>query len=89
MLHGCTIGDNSLIGIGSTLLNGARIGENSIVGANSLVTEKQAFPGGSLIFGSPAAVVRKLGEREIASITESARHYAHNAACYRESLRPA
>ena len=88
MLHGCTIGDNSLIGIGSTVLNGAVIGKNCIVGANSLVTEKQAFPDGSLIFGSPAKVRRALTEAEIDSITASATHYVENAARYREQLRP-
>ena len=87
MLHGCTIGDNSLIGIGSTILNGAVIGRNCIVGANSLVTEKQAFPDGSLIFGAPAKVRRDLTEAEITSITASATHYVENASRYREQLR--
>ena len=88
MLHGCTIGDNSLVGIGSTILNGAVIGKNCIVGANSLVTEKQAFPDGSLIFGAPAKVRRELNGAEIASITASAAHYVENAARYRDRLRP-
>ena len=88
MLHGCTIGDNSLVGIGSTILNGAVIGKNCIVGANSLVTEKQAFPDGSLIFGAPAKVRRELSGAEIASITASAAHYVENAARYRDRLRP-
>ena len=87
-LHGCTISDDSLIGIGSTILNGAVIGRNCIVGANSLVTEKQAFPDGSLIFGAPARVRRELTEAEISSITASATHYVENAARYRELLRP-
>lgn len=89
MLHGCTIGDNSLIGIGSTILNGATIGRNSIVGANSLVTEKQAFPDNSLIFGAPAKVVRRLTEAEIARNAESASHYIENATHYKTSLRDA
>ena len=88
MLHGCVIGDNSLIGIGSTVLNGAVIGSNCIVGANALVTEKQAFPNGSLILGAPARVRRDLTEAEIASITTSAAHYVENAARHREQLRP-
>ena len=88
MLHGCTIGDSSLIGIGSTILNGAVIGKNCIVGANSLVTEKQAFPDGSLIFGAPARVRRPLTEAEISSITASAAHYVENATRYRDLLRP-
>jgi len=87
MLHGCTIGDNSLVGIGSTVLNRAVIGRNTIVGANSLVTENQAFPDGSLVFGSPAKVVRALTGAEIASITESAAHYVDNAARYCAELR--
>ena len=87
-LHGCTIGDNSLIGIGSTILNGAVIGNNCIVGANSLVTEKQAFPDGSLILGAPARVRRQLTATEVASITASATRYVDNAARYREQLQP-
>lgn len=89
ILHGCTIGENSLIGIGSTVLNGAIIGKDCIVGANSLVTEKKAFPDSSLILGSPARAVRQLTDQEIAGNRESARHYADNAARYNESLRGA
>ena len=65
MLHGCKIGDHSLIGIGSIILNKAKIGSNSIVGANSLVTEGKEFPDGVLIIGSPAKVVRELSDDEI------------------------
>ena len=86
MLHGCTIGDNSLIGIGSTVLNGALVGRNTIVGANSLITERQAFPDGSMVFGSPARVVRKLSAAEIASISASAGHYVEHAARCRAQL---
>ena len=89
MLHGCTIGDNSLIGIGSTILNGATIGKNCLVGAHSLVTEGKSFPDGSLILGSPARVARELTEEEIAGFTESARHYVTNAARFASSLRGA
>ncbi len=89
MLHGCTIGDNSLIGIGSTILNGAAIGRNCMVGAHSLVTEGKSFPDGSLILGSPARVVRELSDEEIAGMTESARHYVTNAARFSTSLREA
>ncbi|MGY8796669.1 MAG: gamma carbonic anhydrase family protein, partial [Woeseiales bacterium] len=64
MLHGCTIGANSLVGIGSTILNHAVIGENSIVGANSLITEGKSFPPGSLLMGSPAKFIRPLSEDE-------------------------
>lgn len=89
MLHGCTIGDNSLIGIGSTVLNKAKIGDNCIVGANSLVTEGKAFPDGSLILGSPARVARTLSAEEIAYITWSADIYVKNAARFNEQLKPA
>lgn len=85
-LHGCEIGDNSLIGIGSTVLNGARIGHNSVVGAHALVTENKSFPDGSLIIGAPAKVVRQLSDEEIAAIRWSADHYVQNAARYRSEL---
>lgn len=88
MLHGCTIGDNSLIGIGSTILNGAVIAENCIVGANALITENKNFPAGSLIIGAPARVARELSSEEISSIGDAARHYVDNAARYRADLKP-
>ena len=88
MLHGCTIGDDSLIGIGSTVLNGARIGKQSIVGANSLVTENKKFPDGSLIMGSPARVVRELSAEEIAHIRLSAEIYVQNAKRFSSDLVP-
>ena len=75
MLHGCTIGDNSLVGIQSVVLNGARIGRNSIVGAGSLVTEGKEFPDGVLIMGRPAKVVRELTPEQIAHLQGSAEHY--------------
>lgn len=87
MLHGCTIGNNTLIGIGSTVLNGAVIAENCIVGANALITENKTFPAGSLIIGSPARVARELSSEEIASIGEAAAHYVANAARYRQDLK--
>lgn len=79
MLHGCTIGDNSLIGIGSIVLNHARVGRNCIVGANSLITEGKEYPDGVLIVGSPAKVVRDLSEDEIRHNAWSANHYVQNA----------
>ncbi len=88
MLHGCTIGDNSLIGIGSTILNGATIGNNCIVGAHSLITENKSFPDGSLILGSPARALRSLGDEEIAAIRDSAEGYVANAARYRGQFKP-
>ncbi|MGI9220110.1 MAG: gamma carbonic anhydrase family protein [Woeseiaceae bacterium] len=89
MLHGCTIGNNSLIGIGSTILNGAVIAENCIVGANALITENKTFPAGSLIIGAPARVARQLSSEEIASIADSAEHYVDNAARFRDTLEQA
>jgi len=87
MLHGCTVGDNSLIGIGSTILNGANIGRNSIVGARALVTENKEFPDGVLIIGSPARVVRELDDEEIAMITLFADRYVANAKRFGTELR--
>jgi carbonic anhydrase/acetyltransferase-like protein (isoleucine patch superfamily) len=86
MLHGCTIGDNTLIGIGSTVLNGAKIGNNCIVGAHALVTENKEFPDGSLIIGAPARVVRQLDADEIAMIGKSADVYVENAARFSSDL---
>lgn len=83
MLHGCSIGDGTLIGIQSVILNRARIGRHCIVGAKSLVTEGKAFADGSLIMGSPAKVVRPLTPEEIARLTLSARHYVQLAERHR------
>ena len=79
MLHGCTVGDNCLIGIGSTVLNRARIGRDSVVGAHALVTEGKSFPDGVLIVGAPAKVVRELEADEIEGIRRSAEVYVLNA----------
>ena len=87
-LHGCTIGDNSLIGVGSTVLNGAMIGNNCLVGANSLVTENKAFPDGSLIMGAPAKVVRQLDDQEIEHLRHSADIYVRNASRFLSDLLP-
>lgn len=88
MLHGCSIGDGSLIGIGSVILNGAQIGRNCLVGARSLITENKQFPDNSLIMGSPAQVVRELKPQEIARLAFTAQVYVQNAQRYREQLRP-
>jgi len=86
MLHGCTIGDGSLIGIGAVVLNGAKIGKGCIVGAGSLVTEGKEFPDGSMILGSPAKVVRELTEAQQQGLQMSALHYMENARRFRAGL---
>ncbi len=87
MLHGCTIGDESLIGIGATVLNRARIGKHCLVGAGSLVTESKEFPDGSMIMGSPARVVRQLTPEQIEGLRKSAHHYMANAQRFRQGLK--
>ena len=87
MLHGCTVGDESLIGIGAIVLNGAKIGKNCLVGAGSLVTEGKQFPDGSMLMGSPAKVVRQLTPEQIEGLRQSAKHYTENAARYRQGLK--
>ena len=87
MLHGCTIGDGSLIGIQSVVLNGAKIGRHCLVGAGSLVTEGKEFPDGSLIVGSPAKAVRQLTPEQIEGLKRSAAHYVQNAQRYKNGLR--
>ena len=88
MLHGCTIGANSLIGIGSTILNHAVIGENSIVGANSLITEGKSFPPGSLLMGSPAKFIRPLSEDEKSMIGAAGNSYVEKSRLYARQLSP-
>ncbi|MES3009314.1 MAG: gamma carbonic anhydrase family protein [Pseudomonadota bacterium] len=83
MLHGCTVGDGSLIGIGAVVLNGAKIGKHCLVGAGALVTEGKEFPDGSMIIGSPAKVVRQLTPEQIDGLRASAQHYIDNARRYR------
>ncbi|MEH3085372.1 MAG: gamma carbonic anhydrase family protein [Xylophilus ampelinus] len=87
MLHGCTVGDNSLIGIGAVVLNGARIGRDSLVGAGALVTEGKEFPDGSLIVGSPARAVRQLSPEQIEGLRRSGPGYVRNADRFRKGLR--
>jgi carbonic anhydrase/acetyltransferase-like protein (isoleucine patch superfamily) len=86
ILHGCTIGENSLIGMGATLLNGAKIGRNSLVGARALVTEGKEFPDNSLIIGSPARAVRQLEEHEIERRRTSAEGYIARSQRYKKGL---
>ncbi|RWL81537.1 MAG: gamma carbonic anhydrase family protein [Mesorhizobium sp.] len=87
LLHGCTVGDNSLIGMGAIVLNGARIGNNSLVGAGALVTENKVFPDNSLIVGSPAKVIRTLDEAAIERLRASAAHYVANAKRFKAGLK--
>lgn len=87
MLHGCTIGDNCLIGMGAIVLNGARIGANSLVGAGALVTEGKEFPERSLIVGAPAKAIRTLDDEAIARIRWSAEHYMKNARRFLDGLK--
>ena len=87
LLHGCTIGDNSLIGMGAIVLNGAKIGKNSLVGAGALVTEGKEFPDNSLIVGSPARVVRELDAAAIARLRGSAAHYVANGKRFKTGLK--
>lgn len=84
IVHGCTVGDNVLIGMGAVILNGARIGNDCIVGAGALVTGKMDAPAGSMILGSPAKVVRPLTEAEIESIRQSMDDYLRMAELYRK-----
>ncbi|MDP3650974.1 MAG: gamma carbonic anhydrase family protein [Rhodoferax sp.] len=86
MLHGCTIGDGSLIGIGAVVLNGAKIGKGCIVGAGALVTEGKEFPDGSMIIGSPAKVVRELTPEQQMGLQMSALHYIENARRFKTGL---
>ncbi len=86
MLHGCTIGDNSLIGMGAIVLNGARIGKNSLVGAGALVTEGKEFPDNSLIVGSPAKAVRTLDDAAVERLRFSAAHYVANGRRFKAGL---
>jgi carbonic anhydrase/acetyltransferase-like protein (isoleucine patch superfamily) len=87
ILHGCTVGDESLIGMGAVILNGAKIGKHCLVGAGALVTEGKEFPDGSMIVGSPAKVVRELTPEQIEGLRESARVYMQNARRFKAGLK--
>jgi carbonic anhydrase/acetyltransferase-like protein (isoleucine patch superfamily) len=86
ILHGCELGDNTLIGMGATILNGAKIGSNCIVGAGALVTEGKVIPDNSLVVGAPARVVREIDEVTVQSLKDSANHYVENAYKFRSGL---
>jgi carbonic anhydrase/acetyltransferase-like protein (isoleucine patch superfamily) len=87
MLHGCTVGEGSLIGIQSVVLNGAVIGKNCLVGAGAIITERKSFADGSLIFGAPAKLIRQLTAEERENILKIAANYAERGAYYRAQLR--
>lgn len=88
MLHGCTIGDGTLIGMGATVLNGARIGQGCLIGACALITEGKEIPDGSLVMGAPGKVVRALDSATLDRLLRSAAHYREKVARYRTGLKP-
>jgi carbonic anhydrase/acetyltransferase-like protein (isoleucine patch superfamily) len=87
MLHGCTIGENSLIGMGATVLNGAKIGKNCLIGAGALITENKVIPDNSLVMGAPGKVVREVSEAQVQVLTLSAVHYQENMRRFRDEMR--
>ena len=86
MLHGCTIGENTLIGMNTVVLNGAKIGRNCLIGANALITENMEIPDGSMVLGSPAKVVKELDEKSKAMFKMGADHYVRNGQLYKQEL---
>ncbi len=88
MLHGCVIGDYSLIGINAVVLNGAQIGKYCIIGANALIPERAVIPDGSVVMGSPGKVVKQIQDFQRAILEGSAAHYVENAKRYRQALKP-
>ena len=87
MLHGCTIGDNTLIGMGAMVMNGALVGKNCLIGAGALITEGKVIPDGSLVMGAPGKIIRTLTDDAIEGLTRSALSYQKNAERYRKELR--
>ncbi|MGB0958739.1 MAG: gamma carbonic anhydrase family protein [Halocynthiibacter sp.] len=87
MLHGCTVGDNSLIGMGAVVLNGAKIGKNCLIGAGALITEGKVIPDGSLVMGAPGKVVREMTPEGIQGLTASALGYQANAKRFKAGLK--
>jgi carbonic anhydrase/acetyltransferase-like protein (isoleucine patch superfamily) len=88
MLHGCSVGDNTLIGIGALIMNGAVIGKNCIIGAKTLISERKVIPDGSLVVGSPGRIIRQLSEADIAANLHGAQHYVDNFKRYRAEFKP-
>ena len=87
MLHGCTIGDNTLIGIGATVLNGAKIGNNCLIGAHALITEGKEIPDGSMVVGAPGKIIRTLNEQQISMLKLNAEVYVANAKRFKAGLK--
>ena len=83
MLHGCEVDDDTLIGIGSTILNKTKIGKNCIIGANTLIPENKVIPDRSLVIGSPGKVIRQVTDKEVEEIKENAKHYVENYKKYK------
>ena len=88
IVHGCSIGDNSLIGMGATVLNGAKIGRNCLIGANALVTEHKVIPDNSMVLGAPAKIVRQIDDEGVASLAASAERYVRNARRFAMGMTP-
>ena len=86
ILHGCTIADNTLIGMGSTILNGAKIGKGCLIGAGSLITENKIIPDGSLVMGAPGKIIRELDDEAKLNLIGSAVHYQERAAEFNKNL---
>lgn len=87
MLHGCTVGDNSLIGINAVIMNGVKIGRNCLIGAGALIPEGKEIPDGSLVLGAPGKVVREVRADEVEMLTASAEHYVENARWFKKGLK--
>jgi carbonic anhydrase/acetyltransferase-like protein (isoleucine patch superfamily) len=88
MLHGCTIGDESLVGIKAVVMNGAVVGKNCLIGANTLIPERKVIPDGSLVLGSPGRIIRQLTDADIATIRANTWHYIDNFKRYRSEFKP-
>jgi carbonic anhydrase/acetyltransferase-like protein (isoleucine patch superfamily) len=88
MLHGCTVGEGSLIGIGAVVLNGTKIGRNCLIGANTLIAENKEIPDGSMVLGSPGKVVKQLTDEQQANLRRIADHYVENHQRYKRDLKP-
>lgn len=88
MLHGCEIGDYSLIGINAVVLNGAKIGKHCVIGANALITEGKVIPDGSVVMGAPGKVVKDVTDEQKKMLEQSALHYQKNAARFQSELKP-